>query len=300
MTKTANLGIYYPRAINDKGQMVGTAQDYLDSKFLFFDGLQTTDLDITRTETKSAAGHDLNNAGVIVGGLFLDSGQGLYIHPVYYKDGVFNEIFSTSIRQSMKAFFTCVNDFGHAAGHGDQLPGTVGGKYGFVYKDGEMTLLGNLGDQFVEVTGINNSDQIVGRSFVESFGDIHAFIWQDGVMKDMGTPAGLFSGALAINDAGVAVGKMDSPDDDVLQDPKLWLYNGSQPVMGNDNWGKAANMPLLSGTMKRIGAFDLADGSKDAALIIQLEPGHYSMVVEGADGGQGVALMEVYLVPPAQ
>jgi hypothetical protein len=87
---------------------------------------------------------------------------------------------------------------------------------------------------------------------------------------------------------------------DVLQDPKLWLYNGSQPVMGNDNWGKAANMPLLSGTMKRIGAFDLADGSKDAALIIQLEPGHYSMVVEGADGGQGVALMEVYLVPSMQ
>jgi hypothetical protein len=87
---------------------------------------------------------------------------------------------------------------------------------------------------------------------------------------------------------------------DVLRDPKLWLYNGSQPVMGNDNWGRAANMPLLSGTMKKIGAFDLEDGSKDAALLIELEPGPYTMVVEGADGGEGVALMEVYLVPSAQ
>lgn len=88
--------------------------------------------------------------------------------------------------------------------------------------------------------------------------------------------------------------------DAVLADPVLWLHNPTQKVMGNDNWGSAVNQPLLAETMAKVGAFALPDGSKDAALLVQLMPGAYSMTVTGADGGTGVALLEVYLVPPAQ
>jgi hypothetical protein len=35
VTKTADLGLYGPSAINNKGQMVGSAHDYRDSVFLF-------------------------------------------------------------------------------------------------------------------------------------------------------------------------------------------------------------------------------------------------------------------------
>jgi probable HAF family extracellular repeat protein len=84
-----------------------------------------------------------------------------------------------------------------------------------------------------------------------------------------------------------------------LADPVLWLHDSTQPLMGNDNWGSADNQPLLAQAMARVGAFALPDGSKDAALLVQVEPGACTVTVTGADGGQGVALLEVYLVPQA-
>jgi hypothetical protein len=33
---------------------------------------------------------------------------------------------------------------------------------------------------------------------------------------------------------------------------------------------------------------------KEAAILIRLEPGYYTTVVSGADGGTGIALVEVY------
>ncbi len=82
-----------------------------------------------------------------------------------------------------------------------------------------------------------------------------------------------------------------------LADPQLWLYRGSTPVMGNDDWGSAATTPLLASTTTQVGLPALADASKDAALLIQLEPGAYSLHVSGANNSTGVALVEVYLVP---
>jgi hypothetical protein len=47
-----------------------------------------------------------------------------------------------------------------------------------------------------------------------------------------------------------------------------------------------------------VGAFVLAgNSSKDAALLVTLAPGNYTVQVRGADGTNGVALVEVYEVP---
>jgi hypothetical protein len=43
-----------------------------------------------------------------------------------------------------------------------------------------------------------------------------------------------------------------------------------------------------------VGAFALGPGSKDAAMVVLLAPGAYSVQARGADGGSGVALVEVY------
>lgn len=82
----------------------------------------------------------------------------------------------------------------------------------------------------------------------------------------------------------------------VLADPTLRVFAGNQPVIGNDAWGSATSFPLLAETMARVGAFHLPDDSKDAALLLQMEPGVYTVHVSGADGATGVALIEVYLV----
>ncbi len=82
-----------------------------------------------------------------------------------------------------------------------------------------------------------------------------------------------------------------------LSDPQLFLYRGSTPVMGNDDWGSASTTPLLAATTTQVGLPTLPDASKDAALLIQLEPGAYSVHVSGANNTTGIALVEVYLVP---
>jgi len=45
--------------------------------------------------------------------------------------------------------------------------------------------------------------------------------------------------------------------------------------------------------MKQVGAFDLPSASKDAALLVDLPAGAYTM---HAIGGTGVVLLEIYLV----
>lgn len=79
----------------------------------------------------------------------------------------------------------------------------------------------------------------------------------------------------------------------VLSDPKLELYNSAgAKISENDNWGST-----LAATFSSVGAFPLDANSKDAALVISLNPGSYTVQVKGADGGTGEALVEIYEVP---
>jgi hypothetical protein len=80
-----------------------------------------------------------------------------------------------------------------------------------------------------------------------------------------------------------------------LADPAIRLYHGSETIALNDNWD---GDPEISATGKRIGAGDLiSETSKDAAILITLDPGIYTVHVSGADGGTGVGLVEIYEVP---
>jgi hypothetical protein len=45
------------------------------------------------------------------------------------------------------------------------------------------------------------------------------------------------------------------------------------------------------------GAFALPAGSEDAALLITLPPGAYTVEVKGKNNLEGVALLEIYEVP---
>lgn len=81
-----------------------------------------------------------------------------------------------------------------------------------------------------------------------------------------------------------------------LGDPALSLHRGETLLAANDNWSQAANAADLAAATSAAGAFSLAFGSRDAALLTQLEPGTYSVVVTGVGNTIGTALVEIYLV----
>lgn len=79
----------------------------------------------------------------------------------------------------------------------------------------------------------------------------------------------------------------------VLSDPQVVLFRQGAPVplQQNNDWG---GTPGLKAAFAAAGAFSLSEASKDAALIVTLEPGVYTAQVSGADGPPGVALVEIY------
>jgi hypothetical protein len=82
-----------------------------------------------------------------------------------------------------------------------------------------------------------------------------------------------------------------------LTDPQITLYRGSTVVAANDNWSSAANSAEIASAAAQSGAFALASGSRDAALLATLEVGSYTAVVSGVGNASGTALVEIYVVP---
>ncbi len=84
----------------------------------------------------------------------------------------------------------------------------------------------------------------------------------------------------------------------VLVDPSLKVYGSSGAVLGaNDDWGTKSSAPEVAAASAAAGAFALADDAKDAALVLVLNPGSYTLQITGTAGSAGVALVEVYELP---
>ncbi len=78
----------------------------------------------------------------------------------------------------------------------------------------------------------------------------------------------------------------------VLADPRLSVISEGRIVAENDNW-----LAADAATFPTVGAFNLTAGSRDAALVVTLQPGSYTAQVSGVNSTTGVALVEVYEVP---
>jgi phosphodiesterase/alkaline phosphatase D-like protein len=84
---------------------------------------------------------------------------------------------------------------------------------------------------------------------------------------------------------------------DALARPVLSVFQGERLVATNSAWSgvQRASASALTDAFDRAGAFRLVDeGSSDAALILSLPPGAYTVQVRSADGTAGAALLEVY------
>jgi hypothetical protein len=89
----------------------------------------------------------------------------------------------------------------------------------------------------------------------------------------------------------------------VMPNPRVKIFIGSTEVANNDDWG-STNQPTgmppevyqgyFAQEESAVGAFHLKRGSKDAAMIIKVLPGAYTVHVSDVTGGGGDVLLEVY------
>ena len=80
-----------------------------------------------------------------------------------------------------------------------------------------------------------------------------------------------------------------------LNDPELTLFNSSGvPIANNDDWGGGST---LSNAFASVGLAGLPAGSRDAAMLVTLAPGVYTVQLSGLNSNTGVGLVELYEMP---
>ncbi|MBI5769739.1 MAG: hypothetical protein HZA93_18330 [Verrucomicrobia bacterium] len=80
-----------------------------------------------------------------------------------------------------------------------------------------------------------------------------------------------------------------------IADPRLEVFSGNAGgiLASNTGW---ANDPEVADATRRTGAFSLAAGSRDSALVVTLEPGGYTAQLSSVTNASGNALIEIYVV----
>jgi probable HAF family extracellular repeat protein len=145
-----------------------------------------------------------------------------------------------------------INDRGVVVGN--YLSG--GSTHGFVWRNGVVTDLGDLGF-FGSLTGINRRGQIVGYRYSASGRPYSSFVWEDGTFTDLGDLGGGYTTAQAINDRGEVVGSSATADgvfhafewrDGVMTDL------GSGEASDINNHGQISGWSLLHAVMWKDGA----------------------------------------------
>ena len=197
--------------INDRGQVVGTLAS--GNAFVWANG-KMTDFGTLGVCCGSEA-RAINDRGQVVGNCFANANGSPSCHAFLWENGEMTALFTLD-----QAFG--INDRGQVVGTSNQGNGT---SHAALWENGETIDLGtlggccNTGPISSEARGINNRGQVVGSSYTagpDTTG-LHGFLWEDGVMTDLGSLGADASGrvwvtAVGINESGQVVGQSTGYD----------------------------------------------------------------------------------------
>ena len=139
----------------------------------------------------------INNFGAVAGDANLSPGQP--VHAFLYLSNTLSYLDPSDLTSLAYG----VNDSNHVVG--EFFATTTSKETAFLYVGGNFQNLGTLGGDSSYASAINNKDQIVGFSDTTNNLASHAFLYENGVMKDIHA-VGSESYAAAINDGGQVVG----------------------------------------------------------------------------------------------
>lgn len=196
----------------------------------------------------------INNRGTVVGyadtAVPDDTGEGFTFHAFRWRKGVMTDL--GTLPGGKNSVANTINN--HDVAVGSSETGVVDPELGIRQgvavkwtKDGRLVPLGTLGRNFGFATAINDHGRIVGLSAntipdpFSLFGwgtQTRAFLWENGIMRDLGTLGGPDAAAFFINEHGQVAGasmttSTPNPTTDFpTLDPFLW-QNGKMIDLGN-------------------------------------------------------------------
>ena len=177
----------------------------------------------------------------------------------------------------------------------------------FPLADGSMdsALLATV-DNGVHTTGLLTTNGVAGVGLIEIYdtgGNPHSRLTNVSARMNVTAGSGtLIAGFVIAGTAprtllirGVGPSLTQFGVTGVLADPQIGVFSGSTEIDSNAGWGTGSSTPAqITNASVLVGAFPLAAGSSDSALLLTLPPGAYTVAVSSVSGGVGVALIEVY------
>ncbi len=252
------LGGWYSEAgrITDGGQIIGTAtvagrghSEADITHVCLWNGHALTDLSADPRFHGTSAIHITQSGAVYAASP--PQGPQKQFHLWFYPKG-----FGPGIRRDVgviggpkiKPMF--INDSGMVAGTWDtgEMRNKMTAHHAFIWRRGDKrwTDLGTFGGGDSEPAALNNAGQVIGDAMLTDDPVIHdwrdhAFLWEKGKMRDLGTlPGGHRSRATAINSKGQIVGYSDVKGNRLSSYPVLWEHGQVQDltklIPGGTKW----------------------------------------------------------------
>jgi probable HAF family extracellular repeat protein len=130
-----------------------------------------------------------------------------------------------------------------------------------------VTDLGTLGGDYSYVRDINDSGQAVGYSLTAG-GNVHGFVWQNGVMTDLGTLGTNSSEAFGINDFGQIVGRSVTQDGTYAYHGFLLTPEDTDGNGAPDRWFRDSNSDGKNDLMLDLGPYSVANDVNNAGQVV--------------------------------
>jgi probable HAF family extracellular repeat protein len=238
--------------VNDAGKVVGIAAS---RAFIWQDNAKTDLGTLPGGSAASASG--INEAHQVVGYSTLTTPP-TGAHAVMWSNGSITDL-TPDLPANQSATGTAINEAG-------QVVGNFYFGAAFLWQNNARTPLGDLGGGSSVANDINDDGVVVGSSYTNQLTPLgfmqHPFVWQNGVMKDLGLLAGdEDGGAAAINNAGRIVGSSGRTDPDTYESfYRAFIHsNGVMTALPVPSWEAYASdineHGVVVGSMRAGGGF---------------------------------------------